>query len=298
MNFFNSIYKQFKTFKSEEQITVEENILYQYFYDCSVSNGRIDLDLIFNHDNEYIDDKDYKKYIREFINNSIKDEQLQILKKEKINKDRHYYLKKATLTDIDKYENLSEDIIKGNLIFIQPLINFNKLLIDINDMYTIEEQFLYEENKPKNIQQKLDNELNNILNLLNDKFNKLKKYRDYVINLVENDSIKIKIKEDFENYKQEIIEDKFIKYANEEFHKSGRNNNRDGIGGIGGGNKTTYKLYTNKKTNLAYINYNNKKSYLYDNDNKFYIKIDDKIVYLTKQSISYDEKLNSYFVKL
>ena len=68
----------------------------------------------------------------------------------------------------------------------------------------------------------------------------------------------------------------------------------------GGGNKTTYKLYTNKKTNLAYINYNNKKSYFYenDNDNKIYIKIDDKNVYLTKQSISYDEKLNSYFVKL
>lgn len=64
----------------------------------------------------------------------------------------------------------------------------------------------------------------------------------------------------------------------------------------GGGNK--YNIHTNKKTNLAYINYNNKKSYFYKNDNKIYIKINNNIVYLTKKSISYDEKLNSYFVKI
>jgi hypothetical protein len=165
-------------------------------------------------------------------------------------------------------------------------------------MYTIEEQFLYEENKPKNIQQKLYNEFNNITYLLNNSNLKrdsdLKRYGDYFIKFVVNDRINKTIKEDFKNYKKEIEEYKFIKSANEEFHKNGRTN-RDGILG---GNKTTYKLYNNKKTNLAYINYNNKKSYFYENDNKIYIKIDDKIVYLTKQSISYDEKLNSYFVKL
>jgi hypothetical protein len=64
----------------------------------------------------------------------------------------------------------------------------------------------------------------------------------------------------------------------------------------GGGNK--YNIHTNKKTNLAYINYNNKKSYFYKNDNKIYIKINNNIFYLTKKSISYDEKLNSYFVKI
>jgi len=64
----------------------------------------------------------------------------------------------------------------------------------------------------------------------------------------------------------------------------------------GGGNK--YNINTNKKTNLIYINYNNKKSYFYKNDNKIYIKINNNIVYLTKKSISYDEKLNSYFVKI
>ena len=63
------------------------------------------------------------------------------------------------------------------------------------------------------------------------------------------------------------------------------------------GGKNKYKIYINNKTKFAYINYNNKKSYFYKND-KIYIKIDNNIVYLTKKSVSYDKKLNSYFLKI
>jgi hypothetical protein len=65
-----------------------------------------------------------------------------------------------------------------------------------------------------------------------------------------------------------------------------------------GGSNNKYQIYSDKKTNFAYIKYNNKKSYFYkkENENKIFIKIDNKIINITKKSLSYNSKLNSTFL--
>jgi hypothetical protein len=269
------------------------------------------LDLDFGDEKDKKDKKDKKENVQDFGN--IEDNDLLSFSRFKVDITKNE-IKEYIISDTDIQETYTSQFDRPE--FAMPLVDIIKSddgLIEIN-IYSF-----VKPNAPINTQPKL--KLYQIANSyliikdtsnLNEKtFAFISKLKDENINIemkylnLPEYLIKEKINSDYID--KRIIEVNKIYYGLEKEERQRRSepepeeeyeDDETETEATTGGSNNKYQIYSDKKTNFAYIKYNNKKSYFYkkENENKIFIKIDNKIINITKKSLSYNSKLNSTFL--